>query len=1236
MPSTGSLLRSNLWCYWRTNIAVVLGVVAATTVITGALLVGDSVRSSLRQMSLDRLGGVDAAWVGRRFVRRSLVDSQRSPKDAPEKLAPAVQMPASLTRTSRDDQLSRAGGVTTLAIDPRFWRITGESHLTAPTGNEVVLNRRVADQLNASIGDEISLTIEIPPTIPRDSLLGDRDETVTELLLVVSGIAADASTLGRFGLNPSQQLPLNAYVALDTLQQQLGLSEVRPTRRNPVSKPARVNACFFSADSNNDRQADDVPGPQFADNLTETLDAHLQLTDLGLKIIRNEEHGYFALESQQMILENAVADAAKQAAEQLHAATSPVLVYLLNQLGTRPDTEDAPDQFSMYSVAAGIEFADAPPFGPFEYLAGGPPDAAETASGSTAESLPDSPQPVPVVINDWLAADLAGNDAPESMLGRNFPVRYHVVGDRGELPEDELTFHVVGVANFTGPANDRNWTPTVEGVTDVERYSDWREPFPLDHDAITDRDHDYWEDYRATPKVFLRLADAQALWQSRYGRLTSLRIAPPEGMDFDDAVDRFTTSLLEQLTPQQTGLIVQPVKWQGVQAAAGTTDFTGLFIGFSFFLIAAAVLLIGLLFRLGVERRVKELGLLGAVGFTPRQVRRLMLTEGFILACLGAILGVPAAVGYAGLMIYGLKTWWNKAIGTQFLFLSIHPSTLIAGAIAGVVAALAAVAWGVWQTRKISTRDLLHGATEPPETIGAAANRGRIARRIAASSLAFAVLLLLTSLTVGLPTSEAFGGFSWQIVGFFLLGTALLIGLLALLAAWLAADRAVAVQGQGLAALARLGLRNASRNRGRSLLTACLIASAAFVIVAVATGKRNPQAESPQRDSGNGGFLLVAESSQPILYDLNTPEGRNSLRLTASHPADKTILNSLYVAPFRMRPGDDASCLNLYQTQLPTILGVPKDVIEKFDTESRFRFADTPAERPWRELLKPTASAPVAVADDSTHGRESASVRAASHASTPSQTEQPGAPHRIPVLGDLNTLRYSLKLGIGSTLTVPETALTDSSVASAHLEVAGMFDGSIFQGVLLMSEENFQTLFPAQAGFRFFLIESDHTDATAVSELLEAKLADTGFDAEPVAARLADFLAVQNTYLSTFQTLGGLGLLLGTIGLATVMLRNVLERRSELALLRAVGLKPASILGLIWWENLFLLTAGLAAGTCAALLAMQPHLTSTGADVPWMELATLLTTVLLIGLIAPLAAGREAIRLPIIESMRSE
>ena len=121
--------------------------------------------------------------------------------------------------------------------------------------------------------------------------------------------------------------------------------------------------------------------------------------------------------------------------------------------------------------------------------------------------------------------------------------------------------------------------------------------------------------------------------------------------------------------------------------------------------------------------------------------------------------------------------------------------------------------------------------------------------------------------------------------------------------------------------------------------------------------------------------------------------------------------------------------------------------------------------------------------------------------------------------------------------------------------------------------------------------------------LLNTALADRGFEAVPTAERLQAYLAVENTYLSTFQALGGLGLVLGSLGLAVVLLRSVWERRGELALLRALGFRRRTLGWLVLAENGFLLLLGLAAGAVSALAAAAPHLVRQAAGTPWLSLA---------------------------------
>ena len=150
-----------------------------------------------------------------------------------------------------------------------------------------------------------------------------------------------------------------------------------------------------------------------------------------------------------------------------------------------------------------------------------------------------------------------------------------------------------------------------------------------------------------------------------------------------------------------------------------------------------------------------------------------------------------------------------------------------------------------------------------------------------------------------------------------------------------------------------------------------------------------------------------------------------------------------------------------------------------------------------------------------------------------------------------------------------------------RLRLVAALRDSIFQGELLMSQANFRRLFPEQEGYHVLLVDTPPGRSADVSLTIENALIDFGADAVGTGERLAEFHRVENTYLSTFQTLGGLGLLLGTLGLATVLLRNVLERRRELALLGAVGYRRSHFTLMVAAENALLLAGGLVAGAAS-------------------------------------------------------
>ena len=1185
-----SLLRTTLRYHWRTNLVVGLGVVAATAVITGALVVGDSVQTSLLEMHLDRLGKVDHAILGRdRFVREELSDDLQAALGDDATVAPLIMMRASLETGGAESVGNRkglrVGGVMVYGVDQRFWKLVQHGEVSVPQAGEVVLSEGVAAELGDGLvsGDEVRLWMELPNAIPRDSLLGDRDNDTIDLPLKVRGTfgpgdAVARRGVGRFDLNPSQQLPKIAFVALSTLQETLALNKRRVRNREQRrfdEYPARVNSLVVSG---SDR-----------DRVQHGLASSISFEDLGLSLRALVKPGYVALESNRMVLDDAIVEAASSVPQQ-----SRMLVHLANRLSNA----DEPSRYSMYSIVGGIvpKQIGKTPFGPF------PADADADAMAGLPEDG--------VVINQWLSDDLG------LKRGGRLTIAYHRVGSHGELPEEERTFQVHAVTPMAGPATDRGLTPHVPGITDVRTFRDWRQPFKMDLDALTQRDDDYWDDYRATPKAFIRYSTAVELWKSRYGTSTSLRLAvDPSDREVLEQVKKDVESKLDL---SQLGLTVQAVKQHGVDAASGTTPFSGLFLGFSFFLIGAATILIGLLFRLGIERRVKNVGLMLALGLPPRTVLLQLVFEGLVVVVLGGMVGAVVGILYARVMVYGLTHWWVGAVGTTFLEVHVRPISLLAGFGGSAVVAVGAIVMSARGLVKLQARQLLAGILR---TTSGGVDDDRRSRRTVVVSLVIGVLgLLVATLAPGpLLSGEAFSGLSIRIVLFFVLGISLLVGSVGILAVVLGSTRDGAIGGRGLGPLTRLGFRNAARHRSRSVLSVAMVASAAFLITAVAAGRRDPVAEWPNVSTGGGGFLLVAETSQPIIFDLATTSGRKDLEVDEDlGETDREILESIDIHSFRLKPGEESSCLNLYQTRLPTILGMTARTINR----GGFRFVGAQGDNPWKLLEADAGSVDL-------------------------PSDSAGLPV-FPVIGDMNTLQYSLHKAVGDRIPYPNT---DAPVL--WLEIVGMLDASVFQGVLVMSEKHFQTAFPEESGFSYFLIgderygslgqvPGDLMEMNAVrqeqAQLLESKLGEYGFDAEPVVERLGRFLSVQNTYLATFQVLGGLGLLLGTIGLATVMQRNVLERRGELALLRAVGFRRSGLRWLVLSENAFLLLWGLAGGTVSALLAMAPHLWSAGGDPRGLilDLTRLLFAVVFVGMLAAGLAVAEAVRTPVVPALRSE
>ena len=137
-----------------------------------------------------------------------------------------------------------------------------------------------------------------------------------------------------------------------------------------------------------------------------------------------------------------------------------------------------------------------------------------------------------------------------------------------------------------------------------------------------------------------------------------------------------------------------------------------LFGSLSGFIIIAVALLVAMLFRIGVESRSREIGILQAVGYPLVKIRRRFLYEGATVAGIGSLLGCLLAVGYAELMIFGLQTWWLPAIGTPFMELHVNPISLLSGVLIALAVVMISIRITVQQLGETSTTALLAGETD--------------------------------------------------------------------------------------------------------------------------------------------------------------------------------------------------------------------------------------------------------------------------------------------------------------------------------------------------------------------------------------------------------------------------------------------------------------------------------------------------------------------------------------------
>ena len=1093
--------------YRRMHIAVALAAAVATATLTGALLVGDSVKATLKYAFDTRLG--NAGWVisdREGFLTEGLA---RRLKKEDIDAAPVLRLRGMVTK---GDGSIRVNRINVLGVDERFFNISLAG--TGPAGFEngkVLINSALAYRLkiNNDSNAEVVLRFDNPSAISRNLVLSPFKDSTISIRLPVAGVVDD-DHFGRFSLEANQQEPLNLFVPIGWLQKQ-------------VKHNGQANLLLI-----ND------PDQKWNENqLKQALDREWRLEDAGVELITRAGH-IIELRSSRVFLDRSFGIAAKK----IQPDALRILTYFVNEL----QVGDASTPYSMVS--------------------------AVDRKGAFTDVSPPDMKDSQIVINQWLADDL------NAKVGDELTLKYFIPSGWRALEEDQRTYTICRVIPLEGAALDPTLMPVFPGITDSKNCRDWDPSLPIDLDRIRDKDEAYWDKYRGTPKAFITMTEGQSMWANAYGDLTAIRF---QGGISDR--DSLAENLRRLIDPASLGLSVIPVREIGIHASKGGTDFGQLFLGLSMFLIVSGILLTWLLFVFSIEGRKTQTGMLIAVGFPMKRIRKLYLYEGLFIALVGAFAGVFISLIYTWLLVLSLSTAWQGAVAGMTVRYSASMMSIVTGFVSGFLIAFIAMIWTLHRQVKTSAHGLM--SENEPFAINNTNNTYRIKFGWVSSTLSFAGALLLLIFTRSLVGSS-------MAAAFFGAGTLLLIAFMTwvgMLLAWMGKK----YQGS-LRSLPSLALCNTARRKGRSIAVIVMLACGVFMVVAVGANRKDPGAGADRRTSGTGGFELYAESSVPVVQNLNTIKGQRTWGL------DPSIINGTEFINLQVRDGDDASCLNLNRAQEPRILGVPVSRLEELNAFSFQEIADSSYRAwPW-DLLKKDLGVGI-----------------------------------IPAIGDYPTVYWGLGKKIGDTV-----IYHNRKGEEIKLKIVGMMESSILQGSLIISSDNMTRYFPEVEGYRAWLIDTPLENKEEVARHLTTRMADAGLSVESSVDRLELFGRVEETYLSIFLVLGGLGLMLGCIGLGLIVARNLIERQGELAMLRAVGFSHRAIFKMICYEHVYLLAAGMFAGFSCAFVSVMPAVRAAAGQVPFGLLAIMMLLIGVSGILWVIISTGITMRGDILTPLRNE
>lgn len=771
-----------------------------------------------------------------------------------------------------------------------------------------------------------------------------------------------------------------------------------------------------------------------------------------------------------------------------------------------------------------------------------------------------------ILISDWLAKDLGVH------TGDSLRLRYYKLGPLRSLREDSCSFVVGKIMDLSDPRFDKSLMPELPGITKAVNCRDWETGSPINLDLIRDQDEEYWKKYRGTPKAFISIEKGKEIWSNSYGSITAIQFKADSTAKLN-----IEKKLLSSLSPVSNGFSIRNAAVEGERAAKQSSDFGQLFLGLSFFILVAAFLLTSLLMGLNARKRAAEVALLNSIGLRKKAISRILLIESILVILVGTIPGIVLGLLYNELLIKGLNTIWQPVAGISTLQSHLDFITILTGAAIGFTISLLSS----WLIIRLNLKEQLHQAVKGEhalkhENITA---KARVYKFLALlSGFSGIMLLILRFIKTTFAGAELTMG-----IGFLLLLSGIFAISYLLYKSW-------SVTKARAASIPNLALRSLSLRRKRSITSIILLAIGTFSIF-ITSSNIKPSGSGSSMNPGTAGFNLWAETTLPIHYDLNSPNGRKETGLE-----DIDVLKDVKFETIYKVMGDDASCLNLNQVSNPTLAGINAEAMEKRQSlKIQLLHSAVPQDKPWSALdsLYPTGI--------------------------------------IPAFADLTVITWGLHRKVGDTL-----YYSDEKGNRLPVVLLAGLENSIFQGNLLVSSKRLVEHFPTLATPNTFLLDCKSADITKASDTLDYLLRDYGWMASETSERIHSFNQVENTYLMVFILLGGLGLVIGILGMGVILVRNTSERRKEFAVMLSIGFTGRQVFQLLSIEFLCLIFSGLLLGSISAILGLLALPGDILHGIPWKLLLMLFALVFATGILAILIPAANSIKKTPVSGLRSE